>query len=190
MLRFHITFAHPSAPVGLNHTAFLCHQGLQLASSAKRPPHHISRRRETERWNSFGAGNIQLFFMMDEITLFTLPHSSSSQKMLLFCQYLFCFSNPHSTQFRPNDGSVPLFSASELAPTYHDGGINHVLGCPHYARSCKPPLLWLENVFFHCPNSSPVIYPFQCRQTSSSNIGTALHMSSLLRSNSWDGHQR
>mmetsp|Transcript_32337 Transcript_32337/g.52760 ORF Transcript_32337/g.52760 Transcript_32337/m.52760 type:complete len:856 (-) Transcript_32337:87-2654(-) len=46
-------------------------------------------------------------------------------------------SNPHSTQFRPNDGSVPLFSASELAPTYHDGGINHVLGCPHYARSCK-----------------------------------------------------
>ncbi|KAL9190162.1 hypothetical protein ACHAXT_007373 [Thalassiosira profunda] len=46
-------------------------------------------------------------------------------------------SDPHSTQFHPNDGSVPLFSASELAPTYHDGGINHVLGCPHYARSCK-----------------------------------------------------
>jgi len=46
-------------------------------------------------------------------------------------------SDPHSAQFYPNDGSVPLFSASELAPTYHDGGINHVLGCPHYARSCK-----------------------------------------------------
>lgn len=50
---------------------------------------------------------------------------------------LLCFSDPHSTQFHPNDGTVPLFSASELAPTYHDGGINHVLGCPHYARSCK-----------------------------------------------------
>lgn len=46
-------------------------------------------------------------------------------------------SSPHSTQFHPNDGSVPLFSASELAPTYHDGGIHQCLGCPHYARSCK-----------------------------------------------------
>ena len=46
-------------------------------------------------------------------------------------------SDPHSTQLHPSDGSVPLFSASELAPTYHDGGINQVLGCPHYARSCK-----------------------------------------------------
>jgi len=46
-------------------------------------------------------------------------------------------SDPQSTKFHPNDSSVPLFSASELAPTYHDGGINHILGCPHYARSCK-----------------------------------------------------
>jgi hypothetical protein len=46
-------------------------------------------------------------------------------------------SDPRSAMFHPNDGSVPLFSASELAPTYHDGGINRVLGCPHYARSCK-----------------------------------------------------
>mmetsp|Transcript_23309 Transcript_23309/g.35726 ORF Transcript_23309/g.35726 Transcript_23309/m.35726 type:complete len:858 (+) Transcript_23309:234-2807(+) len=46
-------------------------------------------------------------------------------------------SDPKSTKFHPNDDSVPLFSASELAPTYHDGGINHILGCPHYARSCK-----------------------------------------------------
>jgi zinc finger-like protein len=46
-------------------------------------------------------------------------------------------SDPQSTKFHPNDDSVPLFSASELAPTYHDGGINHILGCPHYARSCK-----------------------------------------------------
>jgi zinc finger-like protein len=32
---------------------------------------------------------------------------------------------------------VPLFSASELAPTYHDGATGAVLGCPHYARACK-----------------------------------------------------
>lgn len=46
-------------------------------------------------------------------------------------------SDPHSAQYRPNTGAVPLFSAAELAPTYHDGGINQILGCPHYARSCK-----------------------------------------------------
>ena len=34
-------------------------------------------------------------------------------------------------------GDVPLFSASELAPTYHDGATGAVLGCPHYARACK-----------------------------------------------------
>ena len=31
----------------------------------------------------------------------------------------------------------PLFSAAELAPTYHDGAAGAVLGCPHYARACK-----------------------------------------------------
>eukprot|EP00804_Cyclotella_cryptica_P014676 CCRYP_012707-RB/>CCRYP_012707-RB protein AED:0.02 eAED:0.02 QI:221/1/1/1/1/1/4/1004/607 len=47
-------------------------------------------------------------------------------------------SDPNSkTLFHPNDGTVPLFSTSELAPTYHDGGINRILGCPHYARSCE-----------------------------------------------------
>lgn len=35
------------------------------------------------------------------------------------------------------DHSVPLFSAAELAPTYHDGAAGAVLGCPHYARACK-----------------------------------------------------
>jgi len=45
-------------------------------------------------------------------------------------------SDPNSSKYLPNE-KVPLFSASELAPTYHDGGINHTLGCPHYARSCK-----------------------------------------------------
>mmetsp|Transcript_22397 Transcript_22397/g.49762 ORF Transcript_22397/g.49762 Transcript_22397/m.49762 type:complete len:760 (+) Transcript_22397:292-2571(+) len=45
-------------------------------------------------------------------------------------------SDPNSSKYFP-DEQVPLFSASELAPTYHDGGINRTLGCPHYARSCK-----------------------------------------------------
>lgn len=35
------------------------------------------------------------------------------------------------------NGLVPLFSASELAPTYHDGAAGTALGCPHYARACK-----------------------------------------------------
>ena len=35
------------------------------------------------------------------------------------------------------DGSIPLFSATELAPSYHDGAAGSVLGCPHYARACK-----------------------------------------------------
>ena len=37
----------------------------------------------------------------------------------------------------PTDGSVPTFSASELAPTYHDGVAGAVFGCPHYSRACK-----------------------------------------------------
>lgn len=32
---------------------------------------------------------------------------------------------------------IPLFTPSELAPTYHDGAAGAVLGCPHYARACK-----------------------------------------------------
>jgi len=33
---------------------------------------------------------------------------------------------------------VPKFTATELAPTYHDGTtFGHVLGCHHYARACK-----------------------------------------------------
>ena len=35
------------------------------------------------------------------------------------------------------DQDIPLFSAAELAPTYHDGAAGAVLGCPHYARACK-----------------------------------------------------
>ena len=35
------------------------------------------------------------------------------------------------------DHSIPLFSAAELAPTYHDGAAGAVLGCPHYGRACK-----------------------------------------------------
>jgi hypothetical protein len=46
------------------------------------------------------------------------------------------WSSESSSPF-PLDGSIPLFSASELAPTYHDGAAGAVLGCPHYARSVK-----------------------------------------------------
>ena len=44
-----------------------------------------------------------------------------------------------STESRANnpDHTIPLFSAAELAPTYHDGAAGAVLGCPHYARACK-----------------------------------------------------
>ena len=65
------------------------------------------------------------------------PPSSYYKKMRDGEIKLVWSSDPHSAQFHPNDGTVPLFSASELAPTYHDGGINHILGCPHYARTCK-----------------------------------------------------
>lgn len=33
--------------------------------------------------------------------------------------------------------SVPLFSATELAPSFHDGAAGAVFGCPHYARAVK-----------------------------------------------------
>jgi Zinc-ribbon/CHY zinc finger/Ring finger domain len=44
--------------------------------------------------------------------------------------------NADKPNFKLNS-EVPLFSASELAPTYHDGATGAVLGCPHYARACK-----------------------------------------------------
>lgn len=49
----------------------------------------------------------------------------------------FVWSSDSPTSKCPNDGSIPLFSAAELAPTYHDGATGAVLGCPHYARACK-----------------------------------------------------
>ena len=45
--------------------------------------------------------------------------------------------NSESPSARLPDSSIPLFSASELAPTYHDGAAGTVLGCPHYSRACK-----------------------------------------------------
>lgn len=49
-----------------------------------------------------------------------------------------CFIHSESaSKFPPDDKSIPLFSAAELAPTYHDGANGAVLGCPHYARACK-----------------------------------------------------
>lgn len=46
-------------------------------------------------------------------------------------------SDSPNARFPPDDHSIPLFSASELAPTYFDGATSAVLGCPHYARGCK-----------------------------------------------------
>ena len=46
--------------------------------------------------------------------------------------------NSDEPALRSSDAeAVPLFSASELAPTHHDGATGAVLGCPHYARACK-----------------------------------------------------
>ena len=42
-----------------------------------------------------------------------------------------------SFKYSPDTPDVPLFTALELAPTYHDGANGAVLGCPHYARACK-----------------------------------------------------
>ena len=42
-----------------------------------------------------------------------------------------------SSIFLSGTPEVPLFTALELAPTYHDGAHGAVLGCPHYARACK-----------------------------------------------------
>jgi hypothetical protein len=47
------------------------------------------------------------------------------------------WSSESASQFPHDDKTIPLFSASELAPTYHDGANGAVLGCPHYARACK-----------------------------------------------------
>ena len=44
---------------------------------------------------------------------------------------------PHGRKDSLSGDSVPRFSASELAPTFHDGATGAVLGCPHYARACK-----------------------------------------------------
>lgn len=88
----------------------------------------------------FGAGNVQTLFYIFS------PHRMT--KLMPTSR----FSDPHSTQLHPNDGSLPLFSASELAPTYHDGGIHQCLGCPHYARSCKEPL-FVSRMLGALPNS-------------------------------------
>jgi hypothetical protein len=46
-------------------------------------------------------------------------------------------SESPSSSVQPADASLPLFSATELAPSYHDGAAASVLGCPHYGRACK-----------------------------------------------------
>jgi len=57
---------------------------------------------------------------------------------------LWKLSNVGTSNGGTNDGNrvacalVPKFTATELAPTYHDGTtFGHVLGCHHYPRACK-----------------------------------------------------
>jgi zinc finger-like protein len=47
------------------------------------------------------------------------------------------WSSDSPTSRLPDNSAIPLFSATELAPTYHDGAAGAVLGCAHYARACK-----------------------------------------------------
>lgn len=47
------------------------------------------------------------------------------------------WNNNSSPSRLSTDRSVPLFTAAELAPTYHDGANGSILGCPHYSRACK-----------------------------------------------------
>lgn len=74
----------------------------------------------------------------------SIPSSTGTRQMTTPSMYfkksadgkieLVCTSeNPMAAKCHP----VPLFSAAELAPTYHDGASGAVLGCPHYARACK-----------------------------------------------------
>lgn len=56
--------------------------------------------------------------------------NSAGRKVLIW-------SSDSPSSICPIDGTVPFFSAEELAPTYHDGAAGAVAGCPHYARKCK-----------------------------------------------------
>ena len=40
-----------------------------------------------------------------------------------------------ASKFPHDDKTIPLFSAAELAPTYHDGANGAVLGCPSLCSS-------------------------------------------------------
>jgi hypothetical protein len=66
----------------------------------------------------------------------TPPSSYWSKKRDGTIELIWSSDSPNA-RFPPDELSVPLFSASELAPTYFDGANAAVLGCPHYARSCK-----------------------------------------------------
>lgn len=54
-------------------------------------------------------------------------------------------------------GDVPRFSATELAPTHHDGATGAVLGCPHYARACK-------SLLSHFPQATIILVVFLTRR--------------------------
>ncbi len=69
-------------------------------------------------------------------------------------------NDPHSTKFNAVNGLIPLFALSVLAQNYHNGGINGVLGCPHYARSCE---FWFSSVTIALDhiNAHIFVHPFE-----------------------------
>lgn len=74
----------------------------------------------------------------------------------------------HRGSIQPED--VPLFSVSELAPTYHDGATGGVFGCPHYARSCE----FAMTIPFACQNlhSDIMFLPGKLRHPASGRLYT------------------
>ncbi len=105
----------------------------QVATAARHQPEAVVPTTQQTHHMSFSVSSAGASARLRRET----PPSSYYKKMPDGEISLVWTSDPQSTKFHPNSNSVPLFSASELAPTYHDGGINHILGCPHYARSCK-----------------------------------------------------
>ena len=105
---------------------------LPLYAAARQPPEAFVQTSQQTHHMSFSTQTGACARLRRET-----PPSSYYKKSPDGEVYLVWTNDPKSTKFHPNDNSVPLFSASELAPTYHDGGINHILGCPHYARACK-----------------------------------------------------
>jgi len=65
------------------------------------------------------------------------PSNYFKQSVNRKAKLVWSINSPYCLPVTSDNQPVPLFSATELAPTYHDGATGAILGCPHYARSCK-----------------------------------------------------